>query len=475
MPLPRVAQTLLLAVTVLAMSPLQADDLRGAFAWQWPIQAPADSAMLMLTLEEQVYARVRNDDLSDLVVLDGNGEPVPFGPVLGTLQRAATLQPAPVPVPMFAVPRPTGSDGGEGISLQVARGSDGRLTQLTAGVDTAIGDAPTDLLLDLSALEVPVQALLLTPEPGALQARVSVQGSDDLDAWQALGQPQAVLALEEDGMRIERLRLELPHTGFDYLRLRRLDARERLPLQAVAALPAPVQPGLPTAEPRTRTLEGTPVEAEPRAADAGGVLADGAFDEGAFEYHNEGPLPVDRVDVRLADRNAISEVVVQSRPGEDVAWQDQARFTAFRLSDPEVANASVLLPGIRDRHWRVLTRPAQQRPPSLVLGWRPERFLMLAQGEPPYRLAAGSARMQRNPYPVGVALARVQAQRGADWQPPEATLGDGSALAGDAALAPPPRPVPVRQWLLWSVLVAGAAAVLWMVLRLLQQRHTPAD
>lgn len=443
---------------------------RDDFAWQWPLDTGGADGLLALTLEAAVYEHAHRDDLGDVVAFNGAGEPVPLGPVAQPRQRAAALQPDPVPVPMFAVPRGApGTTGGDAIALHIARGTDGRLLRLDAEVSPAAADAaPSDLLLDLSAFERPVSALALhlAADGAALNARVAVDGSDDLGSWRQLADGLAVVSLSEGGFRLQRTRLEFPATGFDYLRVRRIDGDRALPVAGVAAVPAPVEAGLLAPPVRQLLLPG-------RAADA---EDDGAPREalaGVFDYESAGPFPIAAVDVALADRNSIADVVVSSRADADAPWTQRARFTAFQLAGngAGVGNDAVATGSVRDRHWRVRTTPAQSRAPTLRLDWVPDRFLLLTQGEPPYILAAGSARATRAAYPLKVALAELQAQHGEDWQPPQARTGSGAPLAGDAALQPAPTPVPVRRYLLWVVLVGGAAVLVGMVVNLL--RRTP--
>ena len=119
----------------------------------------------------------------------------------------------------------------------------------------------------------------------------------------------------------------------------------------------------------------------------------------------------------------------------------------------------------------VRTSPALSQAPTLLLSYRPDRFVLLAQGPQPYRLLAGSIRAQRPDYPVDAALAALGASRPRGWQPPPATLGEGSAAAGDAALRDDRGP-DWRRWLLWSVLGIGALLVLVVSLRVLRQPET---
>lgn len=433
---------------------------RSDFAWQWPLDAGTHDGLVALTLDAAVYPQLSRDDLRDLAAFNGAGEAIPLGPAAPPLQRAQALQPEAVAVPWFTLARSPEDGTGDAVALHIRRGADGRLQQLDATVQPGDAGAAQDLLLDLSALERPVHGLALELAEGAapLDARVAVDGSEDLGRWQPLARELALVALESDGFRLERTRLSLPVTSLPYLRLRRTDAPGALPVQGVAAVPAPVEAGLVAPERAWLALPGR-------------VAADPPAGSSAFEFASGGPYPVSAVDVHLADRNAIADVRVLSRGGEDAPWRERARFTAFRLhGDGEgVGNADATVPVVRDRHWRVEATPPQARAPELRLAWVPDRFLLLTQGEPPFVLAAGSARAERPDYPLTVALAELQAQRGAGWQPPQVRLGSGAPLAGDAALEAVREPLPLRQILLWTVLVGGALALVAMVLRLLRQ------
>jgi hypothetical protein len=109
-----------------------------------------------------------------------------------------------------------------------------------------------------------------------------------------------------------------------------------------------------------------------------------------------------------------------------------------------------------------VTLPPLTQAPTLVLGYQPDRFVMLAQGEGPFVLVAGSGRAAREDYPVQAALA-------ASSTPPlSATLGARSESGGAQALAPK-RGEDWQRWLLWAVLGLGAGLVLVVSLRVLRQ------
>ena len=149
----------------------------------------------------------------------------------------------------------------------------------------------------------------------------------------------------------------------------------------------------------------------------------------------------------------------------DADTSERTRQVAFRLGDGEAAIESPPLEfdTLRNLQWRLRTEPAQARAPTLTAWYRPDTFVMLAQGAAPYRLAAGSFQARRPDYPMRTLLAEMQSREGDLWLPPEAHLGGGAPLAGEAALRAPAPPPPYKRWLLWGVLIAGALGVLWMV------------
>src|SRR5690606_28165354 len=106
-------------------------------------------------------------------------------------------------------------------------------------------------------------------------------------------------------------------------------------------------------------------------------------------------------DLTLADANSVAAAQIGAKnPGEDW-WRPVANFAAFRLGSgqDEVRHISPSIDPRRDREWRLTTQPALNKAPKLLLSYRPERFVLLAQGPAPYTLAAGSVRAERENYP----------------------------------------------------------------------------
>jgi hypothetical protein len=441
---------------VLAGTALAAE--RTDFAWQWSLPLDGEAGLVALDLDASVYPHIQRADLRDLAAFNGAGEMIPLMPIHPPSRARERPGVEPVAVPWFRIPGKS-MDGEERISLLIARGDDGRLSRLQAEVSPA-GEAASgvDILIDLSAFEDPLGAIAFEFDlaPGAsLNARVDVEGSDDLSRWRRLGNDLALVDLSAGEARLQRHRLLLPSTRVAYLRVRRTDSVQPLPVGAVAALQVEASPGVMAPLLQELVIEGD--------ADA--------TQSGVFVYRSDGPFPVRQANLRLADRQGIATVVLSSRADDSQAWRQRARFTAFQIeSGSDIArNLPVDIGAVRDREWQVQTEPAQLRAPTLELAYVPDRFLLMPQGEGPFLLAAGSVRAERPHYPLQPLLSDLRAARGKDWQPPAIELGPGMALAGDAALQAPPEPLPLRRWLLWGVLVVAAGLLLVMVTSLLRE------
>lgn len=464
-----IVRTALLGLLLVAVTaPVSAQELRNLpptpqdYAWQWPLTLASNGDLMQVTLTPEVYARLWRDDLTDLVVFNGHDEAVPAAPLDGILERVDVTAQAPVTpleVPMFRVPASTTRNSSERLRLVVSQRSDGRLERIEADVENAPESPPSnELLLDLSAVHAPVNALLVEflPETEGMVARVDLFGSRDLSKWTRLAAGQALVRLNDNGLRLERRRVEFADTTLPYLRLLRTDTREPLPVARVQAV-------------RRRMSDPAPREISSLEL-AGRVEAQLS----GFLYQGEGPVPVERIRITLADHNAAANVIVESRARSDLPWRERARGAVFHLSGEggAIESTPFEVDRVRDRQWRVRTDPVQLKAPTLGLSYHPDHLAFLTQGEGPYRLAAGSARSQRGNFPLEAVLLEARGTRGADWMPGEAHLGRGAELAGGAALAPRPdtsgSPT-AWQWLLWALLLVGAFSVVTMVLKLLRQ------
>ncbi|MEZ5454817.1 MAG: DUF3999 family protein [Lysobacteraceae bacterium] len=430
--------------------------LAAEFAWQRAVSVPAGgSGLYRLALDEQAYRRLYQNDLSDVALFDGLGQPLPLAVLRAPL--SASPMPAWREIDWFILPNSATPESDLDVSVFVERTDDGRLRRLETRLQGAstVTDAPTsapggDWLLDLGEHAEATAVRVSMPETLEFDWRLRVHGSDDLVHWRWLTDA-GLLRLKRDGLRLEQMRVSLPLAPPRYLRLQRAD-REPLPEPLKVEAEHCVCAGDQIAQ--THALA-------PRSVDAKDVLA------GQFEYVSAGPFPADAIVLDLQGSADLATVRVFSRAGSGSEWRWRGEGTVFELgaaSDTRVA----IQQGARDREWRIETMPPLMRAPGLRLSYVPDQYLLMPGANAEVMLAIGSAEARLSEYPLDVALAEVRAREGKDWLPPMLPLGDESIRAGEAALRPVDPPLPWKRWLLWGVLGVGAVSVLLMVRQLLR-------
>lgn len=438
---------ILVAASPLLLGASVADD----YAHQWPLalSRPAAEAHEVV-LDAGVYRRMHDPAGRDVDVLDARGVPQP-----------SLLMPPPAPrvvrarvtLPYFTLP--VVDTGGPTSALVAETDEAGNLRRVELrGGDEVPGMPNQALLLDLSSARGPVSALEFHWQPsGPVDRDYAIEASDDLQRWSPIATRGRLVDLHSDGRRLlqQRIVLDVPPQA-RFLRLTPPADGRRLHVHRVDAV--------------VDRSVGPPVQWQALQGRAGDVAR-------TFVYRIDGRLPVQQVDVALPATGALRWSLV-SRDGDEAPWRPRAGGEAFHVRGPNGVRrspAQVLANPSRDREWRLATTPAAGAPPVLRLGYRPERLVFLAQGTPPYRLVAGSARLRRADAPLSAVLADLRAANGRDWRPAPARTGAPAVLAGNAALRP------ARDWTawaLWAALGLGVLVVAGFSLRLLREPARPA-
>lgn len=452
----------LAAVVLFALAGTAAAGQRGDYAQEWPLRlAREDGGAFRVVLSEAIYRAAHDPSLADIEVFNAAGESLPTA-LLGPEGASAQEWPRQtLDVPWFLLPPAAAADTADW-NLRAERDAAGRVLRIDASTNgtATTTAAPRELLLDLSQIHAPLAALQLdwADDAAAFQTAITLSASDDLQHWQRIG--DGLLAdLRNGEERLRRDRIELGSArAFRYLRIA-ANAATLPPLRAVRAEAAPPPP-----EPEWRWLS---------------VAGEAVREKEQIWYRYTLParIPVRQLDVRANAGNSLATWVVASREQDKSPWITRAGpWTGYRVASGDSVESSTpqqLTAPVRDRDWRITATPAPNAPPSLVLGYRPEVLVFLAQGEGPYTIAAGSANARRRDAPVTTLLDALRQRHGANWKPYPAVPETGRTLAGDAALVakqPPPKPQDWRGLTLWIVLVAGSLLVVAMALSLLRKK-----
>lgn len=427
------------------------------FVSTFPIETGAASAPAWrVELTPEASAWLQGDSLRDVAVFDANGQPVPSA--LAETRAPSVTRERRIALPLLALPA-TVARSDDDLRLVIERDDAGRLRRLDAGAPVAAPSARVnEWLIDAGSVPQPIDGFRLdwnAPAAG-VSARFSVAASDDLHHWRPLGEA-GVVSLQQGDLRIDRRDLDVAPARAAYFRLHRLDdgvALEHLSVQARVVDSTQREPGRQWLVANAQRIE----------------APDGTA---AFEYALPAALPIDRARIELAGDNAVRALILSVPAGEAKSPpRVLAHVDAYRLrvGNEVLQNDDLVLATARERRFRLESRTPLADPPTLALGYRPDALVFLAEGPAPYALAVGSRAARRPDYPLAAALATLRGRFGNDWQPPLATLGKGQPAGGNAVLEPPPAPLPWRQWLLWGVLVGGAALVGGLALSLLRER-----
>ena len=454
------ATTLLLGLAVAggaAALALQPKD----FARQWPVQAPCPASgscegAFAVTLNESVYRQVRRADLGDIAAFNAAGEALPFGPMPAEYRAPqANWRDA---AWFLLPPSATAANGAQDLHLHVTRAASGELS-LDATLSHGVPGSPQDILIDVREEKRTVEAIVVEPAVDApdFSVQVAVEASDDLQAWHAVEPAATIAHLRQNGQSLTRSRIEFGAQGSKYLRVRLLDGHVGIPVRAVRLLVRDPGPAMAVQE-RSRI-----------AADF--VRRDGR----AYVYRLKARVPVDRLNIALADDNAIASFTVNAREPDERNWNYVGQLDAFRLraAGAQLDNEPMDVGNLgRQQEWRIESNTELSKTPVLEMYYRPERWLLLTHGNAPFVLAAGSNTERGGTFPLDALLGQVRAKFGRDWQPAAAALGPMQEAGGEAALTAYSAESK-RTWLLWAVLLIAAIGIIAMVLRLL--KASPAE
>lgn len=424
-----------------ALPPATPTDYANGFELHTAVTAPA----YRVALDAAVYRQLQRGDLADLAVFNSAGQAVPQA--LERPEETASL-PAQRPLPFYAIAQQGAQIAGP-LKLRVDAG--GAVVQMEAPAGAAQSDGSSAWIIDAGEESSGITALRLAWDgaPEGFLRHARLETGSELGAWQPLA--AATLAdLEHAGKRLVQDTLTLPASPARYLRLR-LDAGTGITLRTVLALSGSNDANA------SKVL--TPLTPAPDA------------DTGAWLLDTGGPLPVERVRVRLPVDNDMAEFDILSRDSTTGPWQPRGTVLAYRLKsgDALLEGGEAAVDLRRDRYWRLqpvgTQRSSAAGEPRVEVGWTPDQVVFLARGGGPYTLATGSGTRQTEPQPLGTLWRSLP---GGATTIEAATLGAMRELGGATALAPAHAPVPWQRYLMWALLIGAVVALALMARSLMR-------
>lgn len=421
-----------------------------AYAFALDTKTPSEAYRVALTPE--VYAAInRNANLQDIVVVNSDGQPVPFGPlpIDPPQMRSFTAH-----TRMLPVPASRDADGG----VRVERNSNGDIVINQAAKG---GSAkPTQWLID-AGNSASIESIELDPASVTqdFELHVEVDASDDLKNWSQRGDTDSLTRVSGQGDEggVQQLSLDVGGTPARYYRIRLIDG----------------DVDWSTGHAPNVTVQGSYM---PTPADALAKLSwqraleDTKQSGTDFDYRLIAALPLQAAKLALPSSNVAAHVTLLA--GRD----DNGKTQWVPLGSADIVRvgkgaAEVTL------HWssqpiqllRVHVDTALAAPPTLAVGWEPDQFMFMAEGHAPYRLLAGSYAARRGEYPMATSLEKLRDVKTGDWLPAVAEVGARTDAGGPDALLAPKLPYDWTRPVLWLVLILGALLIAGMAWSLLKQ------
>lgn len=430
------------------------------FAYGVNVVSMSGHSILEMPLPDDVYAGALNNNLSDLRVFDQSGGILPH-----EICHAPAVEPAPPRMaelqlfPLRAGERAQAARGAH-IEITTASGTGVSITEPGTQQPAAEANAVSAYIVDLRQIDDPVVALRFnwSTADAASEAALRIEASEDLESWREVMQNVTLLRARAGGVELQRARIPIPEHRYQFLRFEPTGGAPLPLLQSVTAERLAVSEA-----PRPHW-----VAAQPQAADKTEKAT-------AFWFDAARVAPLHTAQLQLPAANMALVVSLQSRASDETAWRSRwsGEIFALQMGDAQRNHTLVHFSPTNDRYWRVeVLRGAETlrgMQPSLQLGYQPARLRFIRQGDEPFLLAYGSARVAPDAPPgCGQLLGRLSKKEQQEMTG-QAQIESSNALNNPSALKPLPKPTPVRQMVLWGVLIAGALLVLAMAATLMKK------
>ncbi|MCP3892533.1 MAG: DUF3999 domain-containing protein [Desulfobulbaceae bacterium] len=453
---------------ILSAAEITPDD----FARGFYLEVVKKGAVYSLELPEDVYLTVQDAFFKDVAVFNGAGEQIvhgiePIEPESGKLREQQ-------PIPFFPLTRGTAEGSSLDLAMHVDKTQQGTIIKVETGPLTTPFEEHGQVgayLLDLSSIELKINHLefLWGEKEGDSSSiyTVNIEESSDLQTWTPLVTNATLADLVYGDQRVERRIVKLKRQPKQYLKVSWKEGDTPLLLTGVNSYSRLIK----SAENiNWVALKSAIVEQD----EQGPVL----------QFQSDYSIQVNSVQLALASTNSLVPLVVQSRKKQNDVWIQRCEQLFFKLSVDQVVleNEPCFLKPNVDRFWQVTAKDhlgerfIEQKNLSLMLGRSPVELSFLAQGEPPYLLAYGSGKVsQLDGILTANSISELSAENSLSRIRGTVLPGERVKLGGESALKFPPGKKPWRQWLLWSVLLAGVGFLAYMVKKLVSEMQRESE
>jgi hypothetical protein len=435
------------------------------FAYGYSLEVDGDGAVYSLYLNDDIYKGIVQSDRADIRVFNSQGIAVPHYIRRNEQQIEKVEILDSVEPPFFPLYKDGQPEANEKYNVHITTNDQGSIIDINYGSKDPQKRVLAGYIIDTSKLtHIPARLTLeWSGEQSDFVGALQIESSDDLSHWQTLVTRATISHLQYGQHTLVQNSVDLPLRKAKYLRLNWL-GKYALPVEKMTLAFADLYT----------------VEAQPRQwSDFSAPRFDLQSNTYYFDTHSL--LPIDRVNVTLPQRNTLVSVNIESAKTEQGPWTSRYQGLLYDLQqEGEHLHNPDIMPMVNShRYWRLhVYADAGQLggEPVLRLGWIPEQLLFIAQGEAPFTLAFGSARVSEVSYTLS-QLIGGQSPTQQDKLIKSARLGTRVELGDESRLQPEKPPRDWKGYTLWAVLILGVLLLSYMVLRLYKQmdQSPPAE
>lgn len=429
--------------------------------------AENQTPFIKVPLNRDIYSFSASANLSDLVVLDNEGNFLPYRIMPGGNEVAPVDNKiVATSVAFFAVPADATPETLRKLHTESVSASQEQIKIATSD-RTLNNKTPEFYLIDISQLEQNITSLAIAWEAqaGNEYVEVEVEATRNLQDWNSLAQATLVQIHQgEQSLKRNHVDLNIAKNTYSFLRLRILRGGDNLHINQVTAEEKLGSPPASQTDAEHWTITGQP------AKDQHSVYAPGSARKSipvaAWEFKRGEATPAETLAIDFGNNVYAGEARIFSRTSENQPWRlrQQGIWFNAQVGNKWQTSDAISLHRETEIYWRIELNESAQHSlnPSLRFAWHPDVLQIIGNNKAPFSLAinpentAGAYRDQ--------VFNQITAATKPNWMP--ARL---ESLHVDPASLVRKKSVEWTQWLFWGALVLAVALLLLFALKLFKQ------
>jgi len=436
----------------------------------------ASGTYLQTTLTHDIYRYAADPQLNDLVVIDQQGNKLPY-----RINTAAQVSEHTQQTPLHFFPVAVGAPPETLLALSSAsiKLDDNEISvsvEKTVNQQLVDKSAPIDFyVVDLSETRTRADKLIVDWQVSEANQylEVEVSGTNDLTNWSSI--TRATLAqLQKDGQKLARnkINLNLAEMQYAYVRLKFLRGSEQLQLTRIALENTDKVTAVPV--PDSWSIAGELADEQESVLRSGDRSPD--LNVAAWEFTRDDITPVSQFGIQLGTLMYGDVIRVFSRSSGKKAWQlvHQGIWFNAQVGNEWQHSDAITINQNTDTQWRIelneLVRTNAE--PVLVFYHRPETLQFIANNAAPFKIAIETDPTQHKQNTSAQILSQLLNGKEVQW----AQVNFSELKPGLGSFARHGLQISWKTILFWGFLIIAVGVLIGVAIRLVGQlKNSPAS